>query len=296
MWHWARLWEWEQYEYEEPLRDVTPAEKAQLDAVKSRIESIVAANMSSANYINGTIIPRARATFEKAAIRRTDDGGIIGAPLLSNDECNRPKGELRLDDIENMLNAFALNSHINNDPKYDDDFFLVMDHAIDQGFAFGHGNGTNHHYGYNIRKIYDAMWLCATKSAARGKTDEYVKVLAYWSGLAETRKPYVYGRDELLDSWHTLLIPKIVSALMLPDEAEQYRAMKSLGVWLSGSLGFTPGHHRRHQARRHDLPPRRLLPRLLDRRIRHDRLLLQSNPGERISPSRSRRAATSSWR
>jgi len=25
------------------------------------------------------------------------------------------------------------------------------------------------------------------------------------------------------------------------DEAEQYRAMKSLGVWLSGSLGFTPG-------------------------------------------------------
>lgn len=66
-------------------------------------------------------------------------------------------------------------------------------------------------------------------------------MLAYWSGLAETRKPYVYGRDELLDSWHTLLIPKIVSALMLPDEAEQYRAMKSLGVWLSGSLDFTPG-------------------------------------------------------
>ena len=101
--------------------------------MKSRIESIIAANMSSANYINGTIIPRARATFEKAAIRRTDDGGIIGAPLLSNDECTRPKGELRLDDIENMLNAFALNSHINNDPKYDDDFFLVMDHAIAVG-------------------------------------------------------------------------------------------------------------------------------------------------------------------
>ena len=229
LWHWARLWEWEQYEYEEPLRDVTPAEKAQLDAVKSRIESIVAANMSSANYINGTIIPRARATFEKAAIRRTDDGGIIGAPLLSNDECNRPKGELRLDDIENMLNAFALNSHINNDPKYDDDFFLVMDHAIDQGFAFGHGNGTNHHYGYNIRKIYDAMWLMRDKIAARGKTDEYVKVLAYWSGLAETRKPYVYGRDELLDSWHTLLIPKIVSALMLPDEAEHHSEKPSAG-------------------------------------------------------------------
>ena len=73
--------------------------------MKSRINAIVEANMSSGNYINGTIIPRALKTF-KAKIRRTDDGGIIGAPLLSNDECNRPKGELRLDDIENMLNAF----------------------------------------------------------------------------------------------------------------------------------------------------------------------------------------------
>ena len=227
LWHWARLWEWEQYEYDIPLQELTPEQKQQLDLVKSRIDAIVEANMSSTNYINGTIIPRALKTFGAAAIRRTADGGVIGAPLLSNDECNRPKGELRLDDIENMLNAFALNNYINRDKKYDDDFFLVMDHAIDQGFAFGHGNGTNHHYGYNVRKIYDAMWLMRDKIAARG--------------LSETRHPYVYGRDELLDSWHTLLMPKLISALMLPTEAEQYRAMTGLSRWLSGSLDFTPG-------------------------------------------------------
>lgn len=241
LWHWTRLWEWEQYEYDIPLQELTPEQKQQLDLVKSRIGAIVEANMSSTNYINGTIIPRALKTFGSAVIRRTADGGVIGAPLLSNDECNRTKGELRLDDIENMLNAFALNNYINRDKKYDDDFFLVMDHAIDQGFAFGHGNGTNHHYGYNVRKIYDAMWLMRDEIAARGKTDEYVRTLAYWSGLSETRKPYVYGRDELLDSWHTLLMPKLISALMLPTEAEQYRAMAGLSRWLSGSLDFTPG-------------------------------------------------------
>lgn len=241
LWQWARLWEWEQFQYEEPLREPTSEEKRMLDDAKSRIESIVTATMSSVPYINGTIIPRALATLEKANIRRTPEGGIVGAPLLSNDESNQSKGELRQGDIENMLNAFALNSHVNHDSKYDDDFFLVMDHAIDQGFAFGHGNGTNHHYGYNIRKIYDAMWLMRDKIAQRDKTGQYIQVLAYWSGLSETRKPYVYGRDELLDAWHTLLIPKLISALMQPTEAEQYRAMKALGVWLSGSLGYTPG-------------------------------------------------------
>lgn len=184
MWHWARLWEWEQYEYEEPLRDVTPAEKAQLDAVKSRIESSSRPTCRAPTTSTARSSRAPGATFEKAAIRRTDDGGIIGAPLLSNDECNRPKGELRLDDIENMLNAFALNSHINNDPKYDDDFFLVMDHAIDQGFAFGHGNGTNHHYGYNIRKIYDAMWLMRDK-IGRTRQDRRIRQgagLLEWPG------------------------------------------------------------------------------------------------------------------
>ncbi len=241
LWHWARLWEWEQYEYEQPLVEPSAEQVKMLSDVKSRIESIVTANMSSIQYINSTIIPRALKNYEKANIRYNANGVIVGAPLLSNDECNRPKGEMRLDDIENMLYAFALNSFMNGDNKYDDNFFKVFDYAINQGFAFGHGNGTNHHYGYNIRKIYDAAWLMRDKIAARGKTEEYVKVLAYWSGLAETRLPYVYGRDELLDAWHTLLMPKLISALMLPTEAQQYQAMSALSVWLSGSLEYTPG-------------------------------------------------------
>lgn len=241
LWHWARLWEWEQYEYAEPLEEVTPERHAMLEYAKSNIEDILTATMSSLNYINGTIIPRALTSYEKLGIRYNDDGTIVGAPLLSNDECNLDSGEIRFYELENMLYAFALNSYMNGDSKYDDDFFRVFDYAIDQGFAFGHGNGTNHHYGYSTRKIYDAAWLMRDKIAERGKTDEYVKVLAYWSGLAETRRPYVYGRDELLDAWHVLLVPKLVSALMLPTEAEQYRAMKALGVWLSGSLDYTPG-------------------------------------------------------
>ena len=38
-------------------------------------------------------------------------------------------------------------------------YFTVFDYAIDQGFAFGSGMGTNHHYGYQIRKIYTTCLL-----------------------------------------------------------------------------------------------------------------------------------------
>lgn len=241
LWHWARLWEWEQYDWEVPLREPTDQEREMLRRVAEQINSVIEASMSSENYIRGTIVPRALKKFEEAAIRRLPGGGTTGAPYLCNDECNRPKGELRADDFENMCNAFALSRYLLGDDSHTDDFFLVFDHAIDQGFAFGSGTGTNHHYGYNIRKLYDAMWLMRDEIARRGKTEEYVRVLAYWSGLAEVRKPYLYGRDELLDSWHTLLMPRIISAMLQPTEAQQLQALKSLSIWLSGSLDYTPG-------------------------------------------------------
>ena len=87
-----------------------------------------------------------------------------------------------------------------------------MDHAIDQGFAFGHGNGTNHHYGCNVRKIYDAMWLMRDKIAQRGKTDEYVRVLALLSSLRDPQTPMSTDVTSCSTPWHTLLMPKLISA------------------------------------------------------------------------------------
>lgn len=241
LWHWARLWEWEQYEWDIPLAEPTAEEAAMLKSIAAGIDEIVEASRSSENYIRNTIIPRALKTFRAAAIRRLPGGGTTGAPYLCNDECNRQKGELRADDFENMCNAFALSHYLLGDDSHIDDFFLAFDHAIDQGFAFGSGTGTNHHYGYSVRKIYDAMWMMRDEIARRGKTEEYVRVLTYWSSLAEVRKPYVYGRDELLDSWHTLTMARIISAMMQPDDARRLQAMKSLSRWISGSLEYTPG-------------------------------------------------------
>lgn len=241
LWHWCRLWEWEQNVHALPLTDPTSEQFEMLRTVDTRIGELVTAELPGQSTITRTLIPRALALYQKAGIGRTPDGRITGAPLLSDDECNTSKGEMRLTNVESMLHAFALNNYVNKDKQYDNLFFNVFDYAIDQGFAFGSGMGTNHHYGYAIRKIFDAAWLMRPEIARRGKTDEYARVLAYWSGLAETRQPYAYGRDELLDAWHTLLPAKLKAIALIASNNERLRAMRSLGVWLSGSLDFTPG-------------------------------------------------------
>lgn len=240
MWHWCRLWEWEQ---NPPLKAaaLTDEGRKMLDVVEERMDKVIASSNSSDNYVKNTLLKRADDMYAKYRLGRLPDGSVTGAPLLSDDEFNNALGEMRIRFVGQMVYYYAQDYYYTGNKGNLDKVFTAFDHAIDQGFAYGSGQGTNHHYGYQIRELYKGMWLLRDEIAAAGKLDEYVKVLEYWSGLAETRVPFVYGRDEILDSWHTLLDAKVISAMMTSDPAERYAKMKALGTWVSGSLSYSPG-------------------------------------------------------
>lgn len=240
LWHWCRLWEWEQYP---PLAvsQITPDQEKMLETVEERMDKEIRAGNSSANYVKNTLLGRADDMYVKYRLQRLPDGSVTGAPLLSDDEFNNSKGEMRIRFIGQMINYYAQDYVYTGNRSNLEKVFVIMDHAIDQGFAYGSGQGTNHHYGYQVRELYRGMWMLRDEIAAAGKTDEYLKVLEYWSALQESRLPFVYGRDEILDSWHTLLETQVISAMMNPDPATRYAKMAALSRWLSGSLAYSPG-------------------------------------------------------
>ena len=240
MWHWARLWEWEQYPALE-VTSVSDRQEKMLLLVEERMDKAFKARNSSENYVKGTLLGRADDMYVKYGLKRLEDGSVTGAPLLSDDEFNNSRGEMRIRFIGQIIDYYAQDYSYTGSRANLDKVFVAMDHAIDQGFAYGSGQGTNHHYGYQIRELYHGMWLLRDEIEAAGKADEYVKVLEYWSGLQEARLPFQYGRDEILDSWHTLLDAKLVAAMMTPDPSERYAKMAALSRWLSGSICYSPG-------------------------------------------------------
>lgn len=236
LWHWCRVWQWEQYQYDLPLPiALTKNERDELHNVETRLDHVLALSMPSKESIND-----AYETFRKANIKRSLSG-FTGAPIVAPDELDRSKGEMSWNDIETMLSGFAYDAYYNNSQDAENKYFLVWDFAIDQGFAYGSGMGTNHHYGYQVRKIYSAAWLMRDKIWKSPNCDNIISTLLFWSALQETRKACTQERDELLDSWHTLLMPKTIAALMQTDERERSRALKGLTRWLSSSLHYTPG-------------------------------------------------------
>ncbi len=236
LWHWCRVWQWEQYQYDLPLSEsLTTDEKQELATVEARLTAILDTPKAPKKGIS-----KAYSTFKAANIRPSSNG-FTGAPVVAPDELNRRKGELSWNVLEDMLSGFAYDAYYNHSAQSAKNYFLVWDYAINQGFAFGSGMGTNHHYGYQVRKIYTTAWLMRDAIWKAPNRDNILSALIFWSALQETRIPFQYGRDELLDSWHTLLMAKTVSALLFVDERERARALAGLSRWLSGSLQYSPG-------------------------------------------------------
>ena len=236
LWHWCRVWQWEQYQYDLPLpASLTEDERKELEIVESRMDNFAIPSKCPIESIS-----TAYKKFQKVGIHRSGKG-YVGAPILAPDELKRNKGEISWNDIETLLSGFAYDAYFNDSQEALQNYFTVWAYAIDQGFAYGSGMGTNHHYGYQVRKIYTTAWMLRDAIWESSQYDDIVATLAFWAALQETRKPYQKGRDELLDSWHTLLQAKSISALMYKDERERVRALRGVSRWVSTSLQYTPG-------------------------------------------------------
>lgn len=236
LWHWCRVWEWEQYTYDIPLPEKLTAQRQQeLKLIEERLDKALAmpANVESA-------VKRARSLYTKADIYPSGSG-FKAAPLLAPDELDRKRGELSWNDLEAMLSGLAYDALANKSYEAERDYFTVWNYAMDQGFAYGSGMGTNHHYGYQIRKIYTTAWLMRKAIWRSARRDDILSTLRFWAALQETRRPCEEVRDELLDAWNTLLQPKLIAAMLMPDERERAQAMEGLTRWVNGSVNCTPG-------------------------------------------------------
>lgn len=238
LWHWCLVWKWEQFKYDVPLsKKLTSQQKKELKSIEQRLTDFLDVKKAPQAQIEA-----AYKTFAKANIQPSKAGtGFTGMPVMAPDEQNKNAGELSWNDIETMLAGFAYDACYNQNKTSEANYFTAFDYAIDQGFAYGSGMGTNHHYGYQVRKIYTTAWLMRDLIYKHPRSKDYLAALRFWAALQETRQPCPADRDELLDSWHTLLMPKFIAAMMFPNEREQEQALRGLSSWLSSSLNYTVG-------------------------------------------------------
>ncbi len=233
--HWSSLWKWEStLNYAQPqLARLSASQTEALNKTEQTIATLIPVSA------NTSLITNAKSIFTSAGIKRLGNF-IIGSPLVVNHDSKT--GDIDFAKLGTMLMGLAQDAVFNNNNASRDNFLLVWDYAINQGFTWGSAMGNNHHYGYEIRDIFKATFLMRNELKAAGKIQVVADALAYWSGLAESRTTLDLTRDGLVDSWNTLLFERLISAMLIPTDTQSYRAVESLVAWTESSLAFTPGN------------------------------------------------------
>lgn len=237
IWHWSRLEEWDNYPELEPAPEV---DQASLDVMAGHLTGFFLDEMpSSRSYDPVSYRKTLENNFLALQLERLPDGTPKGVPIVSNDEST--PSDVKMQPVFTVMYRLALDYRLTGNKEALERFFLVADHLLWQGVDKGSGMGTNHHYGYNIRGWADAIWLLREEITAAGRMPAYRDALAYWSGEAECRLPFEEDRDEIVDSWNTLLLPKMVVCMLQDTPALQQAHMEALTRWMDGSMRYSRG-------------------------------------------------------
>jgi chondroitin-sulfate-ABC endolyase/exolyase len=119
-------------------------------------------------------------------------------------------------------------------------FISVLDHMEDQGWTYGSSQGTVHHFGYNFRDYYPAVFLMRAILKEAGILERTQRTMRWFSGVGRTHTPLAEVEGNI-DIYNTTLHGMLASLLIMDDTSEKIRDLKAFRDWLSQSLLPAPG-------------------------------------------------------
>lgn len=227
MWQWACLWLWEQNPAPEPV-EVSSEDARSLERLRENLSAYFAKSIAPAANVDG---------LRKNCQKQYQE--LIDKPIVYNNELTA--SDAPISKVIDLGWRYANLYHHTGEKEALDRYFEVMDRLIDQGFAWGSSMGTNTHYGYQIRNLAPSLFLMQDQIRQSGRAEKYFGMLEYWSGEAECRVPYDPCRDEIVDAWNTLNLPRLASALLQSTLQLQLAHVRAVTSWIEGSMRYTPG-------------------------------------------------------
>lgn len=233
--HWNSLWKWEStLSYSKPL--LPALSSAQLSSLQKVEDGLTTLLPSSANT---SLVTTAKTMFEQSGITQVN-GFLVGKPLVVKPD--KTAADHSLAELGTMMMGLAQDALYASGTTSAENYVQLWRYALNQGFAWGSAMGNNHHYGYETRQIFASAFMMRQKLTQAGLIQQVADALSFWSGLPETRSSLAIGRDGVVDCWNTLLVERLISAMLNPTLNERYRAVDALIEWTSSSLLTTPGN------------------------------------------------------
>lgn len=193
--------------------------------------------------------------YEKLNIQFNPNGSVRGIPIFFDrfGECYIPFNGPHYKSVfgiaslskftvflDQVAQAYVNSSDVEEKLKLETFYINSIRHFLDQGFQAGSAMGTLHHLGYNIQSLYSSVYLMKEPLKRSGLLSEVQKSIEWFAGTGEIKiAPRIPGMD--VDAFNTSLLGRLISILLIEDQAQKDRYMRAFKRWIDNGLLFTPG-------------------------------------------------------
>jgi chondroitin-sulfate-ABC endolyase/exolyase len=200
-------------------------------------------------------VAKLREQFAETGIRRHEDGRITGRPLsygiLGRQYTFVPDKDEQLKHFYNLREFGTLMFRIAQlyrraaDPaakaELKNMYILMLDHLLDQGYAYGSSMGSRALIGYSSRELFYSFLLMRDVLAAEKRNDEIFRLGLWHCDLNSYLDPEYYTLPNA-DYFNILSRSALISILMLDDTPEKAGYLAAFSKFCSRNLGWeTPG-------------------------------------------------------
>ncbi|WP_300359229.1 chondroitinase family polysaccharide lyase [Fusobacterium sp.] len=116
-----------------------------------------------------------------------------------------------------------------------------LDHLFDQGWAKGSSQGTIHHLGYQVREIYQAIFLMKEPLQQSGNLKKAKEMVTWYSAMGILYTPQNEIKGVNIDVLNTMLPGMLIAALLNEDKNIEEQEITQLKNYLSKSIEYAPG-------------------------------------------------------
>ena len=116
-----------------------------------------------------------------------------------------------------------------------------LEYMYDQGWTKGSSQGTIHHLGYQMREIYDAIFLMKEPLVKLGTVNKAKEMVAWYSAMGMIYTPKENLKGVNIDVLNTML-PGMLTAILLNESKEkESKELYQLQSYLMNSIKYSPG-------------------------------------------------------
>ena len=116
-----------------------------------------------------------------------------------------------------------------------------LEYMYDQGWTKGSSQGTIHHLGYQMREIYDAIFLMKEPLVKLGTVNKAKEMVTWYSAMGMIYTPKKNLKGVNIDVLNTML-PGMLTAILLNESKEkESKELYQLQSYLMNSIKYSPG-------------------------------------------------------